>query len=586
MKKITLLLNSKYRDRSLQKLRQLGVLHIKNIKAPEAEDIHLLEKQLDHLYAIDSLYGNLEGIEEESLPHDEIEAKIGEIISQRHEKDSLSRILDEKQEIHQWFDRWGNVSLESLKTLEDAGLYVRFYVADKKTFKNIESENTVHVSRIDQNSYYFAHFSRSKDERLELREEPIPQVEIADLDDEISEIKSKLSTIDEKIASYAKYRTSFNQFQDELKKRLILNRIKYGMGEEGEIIYLQGFCPEDQVESVKKEADIQGWGYVVEEPDDLKEVPTLTRNPRWVKIINPLFQFMGTLPGYDEMDVSSIFLAFFSVFYALIIGDAGYGLIFLIGTFLVSRKVKGSKDFINLMYLLSFTTIIWGMISGTWFGSQKIAELPFLKMFIIEPVYSFGANSQDVMMQISFIIGVVHLSMAHLMVAFKKMNSLTALGDIGWILILWSVFFVANDLILGKELPGITIPLLVAGILLVLIFANFQRNVLKGILSTIGNLPLDVISAFSDVVSYIRLFAVGLATVIVSSSFNSMAIGSGIDSILSGIMAAIILFLGHALNITLCAMSVLVHGVRLNLLEFSGHVGVQWTGTPYDPFKE
>ena len=114
----------------------------------------------------------------------------------------------------------------------------------------------------------------------------------------------------------------------------------------------------------------------------------------------------------------------------------------------------------------------------------------------------------------------------------------------------------------------------------------FQKNIIKGILSSLGDLPLDVIGSFSDIVSYIRLFAVGFASFIVASSFNTMAVGSGIDNVVSGIIAAVIMFLGHTLNIALCGMAVLVHGVRLNMLEFSGHVGVQWTGKPYEPFKE
>ena len=128
--------------------------------------------------------------------------------------------------------------------------------------------------------------------------------------------------------------------------------------------------------------------------------------------------------------------------------------------------------------------------------------------------------------------------------------------------------------------------LLWIGLGIILLFGNFQRNILKGVLITLSNLPLSIIGAFGDIVSYIRLFAVGFAGFVVATSFNSMAIGDGINGIVSGIIAALILFAAHALNITLCCMSVLVHGVRLNMLEFSSHVGVQWAGKPYEPFKE
>ena len=123
-----------------------------------------------------------------------------------------------------------------------------------------------------------------------------------------------------------------------------------------------------------------------------------------------------------------------------------------------------------------------------------------------------------------------------------------------------------------------------AGVALVLLFQNFQRNVVKGVLATLADLPLSLISAFSDIVSYLRLFAVGYASVVVASSFNGMA-GPMLGSPLTGLFGAVILFLGHGLNIILGMMAVIVHGIRLNMLEFSGHLGMQWSGKPYKPFK-
>jgi V/A-type H+-transporting ATPase subunit I len=135
-------------------------------------------------------------------------------------------------------------------------------------------------------------------------------------------------------------------------------------------------------------------------------------------------------------------------------------------------------------------------------------------------------------------------------------------------------------------MPVITLPLLGTGILLALVFSNYQKNILKGIGETSFELPLSVISSFSDLMSYLRLFAVGFASVQVASSFNNIAIGTGIDNILKGFIAAIVLLFGHSLNIVLGLMAVLVHGVRLNMLEFSGHLRQQWSGREYKPFRE
>jgi V/A-type H+-transporting ATPase subunit I len=119
----------------------------------------------------------------------------------------------------------------------------------------------------------------------------------------------------------------------------------------------------------------------------------------------------------------------------------------------------------------------------------------------------------------------------------------------------------------------------------ILLFSNFQKNVFKGILTTLTSLPFSILGSFSDTVSYFRLYAVGIAGATVSTSFNSMLLNS-MDNILTGVLAVVFLCLAHALNIALGCMSVIVHGMRLNLLEFSGHLGMSWTGRRYEPFRE
>jgi V/A-type H+/Na+-transporting ATPase subunit I len=586
MNKVTVLVSSKHRDSALEKLRQLGVLHIKNINNPVSENIQSIESKLENVEKTLQIVGESEN---QKLLSDveNIQSEIDLILQHQHNKENLQRELTEQKDIHRWFEKWGAVSYNSIQQLKNAGIYVRFYIADKNFLKNLPEEKIFHVAKEEQNVVYLTLFSESPEDKLDLREDAIPPVELVELEEKISHLNDKINLLEDAIKSFTSIRNGILKYQTDLKSRLQLNLVKYGMGEAEEIAYLSGFCPVDLVPEIKKQAEIDGWGYMIETPDDPGEVPTLTRNPKWVRIINPLFEFMGTLPGYHEQDVSFVFLVFFSIFYAMIVGDAGYGLIFLTATYFMSRKQKdGAKDFFHLMYLMSFTTILWGLITGTWFGAEKISQLPFLKPFIIDKIYSFNPDSSAFIMQLTFVIGVVQLSIGHFMTAFRKMNSLTAIAEIGWVLVLGAVYFIANNIVLGKEMASVTMPLLISGVVLILFFANFQKNIIKGILLTLGNLPLDIISSFSDIVSYIRLFAVGLATVIVATNFNTMAIGTGIDSILSGIIAAVVLLLGHSINLALCGMSILVHGVRLNMLEFSGHVGVQWTGKPYEPFKE
>jgi len=586
MKKVVILLAERHRDLALKKLRKLGVLHVQPVQIPVSDDIQSLENKMELIdRALKIIPAEAE--KEKKFSVEKSESAIEKILSLNQEKERLSAEKAELLPMHDWFEKWGAISGESLKVLKERGIFVRFYQADKKTLKEIPSDKIIHVAHEEQGVIYLALFGKDEDDRLDLREVQIPAMEFAEIESRLAEIEAKQNKIEKELSEFAESRGALIEYYQYLEKQLEISRAKYGMGEVGEIVYLQGFCPIETVEKVEKLAEKEGWGYLIDDPGDPAEVPTLLRNPKWVEIIKPLFNFMGTLPGYNEKDVSLVFLAFFSVFYAMIVGDAGYGMIFLLGTLYFDLKTKSkNRDFFRLMYLLSFSTIIWGMITGTYFGAEKISQLPFLKIFIINDIYSFNPRSSEFIMQLTFIIGVVHLSIGHLMSAFQRINSLTALAEVGWVLILWSVYFIANNIVLGKELSALTMPLLISGVALVLLFANFQKNIIKGILATLGNLPLDIISAFSDIVSYIRLFAVGLATVIVAQNFNQMAIGSGINSVMSGIVAALVLLLGHGINLALCGMSSLVHGVRLNMLEFSGHVGVQWTGKPYKPFKE
>ncbi len=586
MKKVTLLTDAKYRQATLYHLRALGVLHPQLVARPSAKEIQQTESELEKL---DKALTFL--VEEESRQEppqqEDAESIIETVLELADKKDNLSQELNKLTEPYQWYERWGKASYSSIQSLKEAGIYCRFYTANAKDFEALETDKMIQVVVADQNIVRFVLISQSPDDQLDFKEDPMPELDFDYLNSEINRIEGEIQEIGLSLVKMRSARPVLLEHRETLQKKLEFNTVAAGMAGSERIVYLQGFCPQDSLNKVEKMAEEQGVGLVIEDPDDPNNVPTLLRQPKWLRIIQPLFDFMGTLPGYREQDISFVFLAFFSIFYAMLVGDAGYGLIMLAGTWYFARKnKKAHREVFRLMYLLSVSTILWGLFSGTWFGSEALSRLPFLREVIIQDIYSFSDVNQATLMQLTFIIGAVHLSLGHLLAAIKKSNSLTALAELGWIVVLVGIYFVANALVLGKTMPGFTAALILAGSILILIFANFQKNIIKGILVTLGNLPLDIINSFSDVVSYIRLFAVGMATVIVAASFNQMAVGSGIDSVFGGVIAVIVLVFGHALNITLALMAVLVHGVRLNMLEFSSHVDMQWSGKKYNPFRK
>ncbi|NCB02526.1 MAG: ATPase, partial [Spirochaetia bacterium] len=253
-----------------------------------------------------------------------------------------------------------------------------------------------------------------------------------------------------------------------------------------------------------------------------------------------------------------------------------------------------------LLYVLSITSIIWGAVTGTWFGSLTIiSSLPFLQALVIPQIASYpelfgieATNAQNTVMQFCFIIGTVQLSLACVMNIHHKIGKkdLSAVADFGWLMMIDALYFLVLTLVVGASLNMPVVATVVGiGFFLVVLFGAQGPGIpfVKGLAGGAAGLFttfLNSISAFSNIISYIRLFAVGMASLAIAQSFNNMAGGLLTGFALPAGIA--VLVIGHGLNIIMALLSVVVHGVRLNLLEFSGQLGMEWTGYAYNPFKE
>jgi V/A-type H+-transporting ATPase subunit I len=311
-----------------------------------------------------------------------------------------------------------------------------------------------------------------------------------------------------------------------------------------------------------------------------------------------VFQLLGTVPGYREIDISFFFLLFFAFFFAVIIGDAGYGLVLLSGTiFFIRRWRRPGRETPNallLMLLLSLCTVAWGALTGTWFGSVTLASQPWLSWMTVPAIASFNPRSSEAIKYICFITGTIHIAIAHLWNFIRQSREkpfIRSLAQLGWLFLVLGLYYLVLSLVLSSErfpLPAFATWLIGAGLAMIIVFSRQEGRFFHGIVMGVANLLttfLNGISAFSDIISYIRLFAVGLATVEIAKSFNAMAAGMA-HGVVGIVLASLVLLLGHSLNLAMGALSVIVHGVRLNMLEFSGHLGMEWTGRPYKPFKE
>ncbi len=576
MKKINVITQSKDAVSTIERMGRLGVLHIEHENMPSNDDIEDLR---DNRQALIRVLTVLEDLQEGNEEHGSPGKLVAEINHLLDRKDALrENITQIKKEIEKWKD-WGDFEPELLDDLKSKKIWVRLCKAEKNKIKEAPEEVVVNEIFNKGTMVYCAVASQKEIDLPFDTIETIPEKSLGEMRKELDSLKKSLAEADDEIRSISKYRKSLLRYEKELNSAIEFNKVSAGMGSYENLSYLKGYCPVDKVSNIEETAAKEKWGLTVEDPSSEDKVPTLIRNPKWIRIIKPVFKVINTIPGYREMDISLWFLLFFSVFFGMLIGDAGYGVLFFILNLIAHLKLKNKtkdKSVFLLIYVLSLCAIIWGALTGTFFGQAWLPTT--VKPFA--PALTDSANVQA----LCFLIGAVHLSVAHLWRFARKMPSLRAFAEAGWVCMIWGAYFLAKSLILGEVFPDIGKWFFISGSLAIVLLTNPSKNIFRGIGSGIGDLLLNVINSFTDVVSYVRLFAVGAASVAVADAFNQMAMGVGFNGVLSGFIAAFILLFGHTLNIALGGMAILVHGVRLNVLEFSSHLNMEWSGTEYKPF--
>ncbi len=609
MQKVFLVSLEESRRETLESLKKLGVMHLEEYRG-QSEELDKLQKvraQVERSLFMLPPEAAKDATEPAAASNKTIDdaLEVAKRIEQQNEErqsklERIEKLAREEERIAPL----GEFEPAHADYLRERGTDIRLYELSKEERENFPTGIvSFEVFRGKNRSVRAVVKTESVGETVDLSgysEFPMPELSLQSLRKEREKERSEVDKITGEIESLASYTNTLKKAIELLDEKIEFEQVRAGLAadEEGRLIYLSGYVPEKQVGELKKSAEGEGWALIIKEPEAEENPPTMVENPPAVRIIKPVFDFLGTVPGYREYDISFHFLLFLTVFFAMIVGDAGYGVLFLATTLYSAVKAKkeggGISDVHRLLILMSGATIVWGLLSGTWFGSRYLATAPVLSWFVLEPIASFGSEiSGRVIRHLCFVIGTVQISIAHIMNFFKEIRlkpKIRALAQLGWLSMVLGLYYVVLYLVLGGDLypvPQFSLYMVFGGLVAVFLFSEQEGHFLKGVLRGVANfLPkfLDSISAFSDIISYIRLFAVGLATVEIAKSFNSMAVdmGSGVVGIIGGI---IILLIGHGLNMAMAALSVVVHGVRLNMLEFSGHLGIEWTGVPYDPFR-
>jgi len=314
----------------------------------------------------------------------------------------------------------------------------------------------------------------------------------------------------------------------------------------------------------------------IEPPAAADAPPTLLHNAEGIAGSEALVTFYKT-PQYGSWDPSIVSFVSFAIFFAMIIADAAYGIVFALLTAFLWKKLgatQGGRRGRNMLVAIVAGTLFYGVLCGSYFGVSPSADSWLGRLRLID------SQSQAQMMPLTIIIGVIHLSLAHLVSAWLNRGRATALASLGWISVMIGATLAGMSVLVdisperAEPLTQTGTVLLVGGLIAVLLFSSARpwrslsiKNHAMRVLDGLQGLT-NVSSLFGDALSYLRLFALGLASAKLSETFNGLGAAAW-DNAGFGVIAAIaIVILGHTLNLLLSIMSGVVHGLRLNCIEF------------------
>lgn len=606
MKKATLLCLDSCRIEALEDLRELGVLHVETVRRSEAEDFEAVSKELASIDRVANLLTNYKPSGVASLSGKEAYEKASSWLDAEA---AAAKRLDSLQRERERLEPWGEFDVKAFESLKAKGIHVYLCVGSQDEINKLPEGAAVSVVGEGKGSLCYAVVSEKPLDPLAIRAIQLPQSSLSQLDVEIGKALEDLAKAKASLSELASCAKAVAAYRKELaeKSEFILHRDS--MAVSGAVAYFQGYVPADLEAKLVAAAKEKGWGLLLSDPTDEDAPPTLLKNPQWMKVIDPLFEMVGISPGYKEFDVTAFFLVFFTIFFGMIVADSGYAIGFLAIAFLARFflvKDPAMKTPLNLFTLLSCAALTWGLLTGTFFGIPPallkehglwfLAGIPMLadpanSPFALEIGHKFGIHDvselPDKFIQwFCFFLAALHLSAARLFRTLAEIrHNWRAVADLGWALIIWANFFTAVNLIVfNGSFPSWGIWLYVASVVLIVGSIDWRHA------SHAMHLPFALIGSFVDVLSYIRLFAVGMSGLFIAKCFNNMGVMAydavSNIAVIGIIFGAVVVLFGHLMNIALASLGVLVHAIRLNALEFSNQMELQWTGVKYKPFAK
>lgn len=617
MQKLLLVGPQKKKDEIIKTLQKAGVVEVMPYKGKEFRTDGRFVTTADADTALSALkladkYGAMENAKgsrsETSLHGSELANKIIELdASCKKIKDELTLLGNKLSTI----EKLGDFSLDDIRLIEKKGnVKIQIWECPKKSAEEINFEKVLAVFRIysDSSSVFFLTCAK---EPVQLRKcsEIVVEEDLAGLKNAITELKEKQNGTESAIFDLAAKRGElYDNYLAELDK-ISFNRAAKGTVSEfdDKVFLLQAWCPKGELANLKKTFENECAAIIEIEPEKDETIPTLIDSKKAVDEMGRDLVNIYDTPAYNDWDPSSWVFFSFTLFFAMIVGDGGYGLLLFVFMLFLKIKLKNPgaamKRFINLSLVLTGATAVYGILTGAFFGwFPKAFEAPlitFCKNMDFIKIDKANPDTTKFMMQLSVLIGMIHICLSLILrglrAAKDEKDFITPLINIAWIGGIWSFFFwyafdKGGSTVFNAADPaaisanGLLSLEIFAGILVVLYAIQAKTfNPFKMLYASFFGL-YNGVQFFSDILSYIRLFALGLSGALLAQTFNNLA-GQVLDLGVAGyIFAPLIAIFGHLLNIALCLMGGVIHGLRLNFLEW-----YRWcfdgSGRKFVPFK-
>ena len=602
MKKLTFLVYHKEYEEFLNSLRELGVVHIVEKQQGAADNTELQE----NIRLFNRLAATLKLLQNQKHEKNAVIATEGgtatrgmqvldEVDALQTEHGKLSQQLQSYAKEKEVLEVWGNFEPTGIQKLKDAGYIIGFYSCSEGNYKEEwETEyNAMIVNRISSKVFFVTVTKAGQEVDLDVEQAKLPAYSLSRLEALYDTTEQAIEGNEKKLVALSEtdipsLKAALKELQSQIEFSKVVLSSEQTAGDK--LMLIEGWAPaysKVEIEAYLNDAHVY---YEITDPMPGDNVPIRLNNKGFFAWFEPICK-LYMLPKYNELDLTPFFAPFFMVFFGLCLGDSGYGLFLFLGATayrLLAKKVTPSmKSIISLIQVLSASTFFCGLLTGTFFG----ANIYDLDWPIVQRLKLAVLMDNNDMFRLSLILGVIQILFGMVLKAVNQTIQFGfkyAIATIGWIILLVST--AVSALFSSSELltmggTAYKVVLCISGAMIFL-FNTPGKNIFMNIGLGLWDSYNMVTGLLGDVLSYVRLFALGLSGGILAGVFNSLAVGMSPDNVIAGPIVMVLIFvIGHAINMFMNVLGAMVHPMRLTFVEFFKNSGYEGGGKEYKPFK-